>query len=120
MLNAGPAGDFGTIGLKAAAIEASMSLGSKEGSRSMSKESLVEKHAIIVEDSHDKEHKKRVITKPVSNIINQEIYTQGYSNLRMLLKNDFVMSTDDKDFKLTHEQLIKVCRLFLNMIQVTR
>ena len=76
----------------------------------------MESSTIIIEDQ------KTVVTKPASKVITQDVYlaTGSVPNLRTLLKGDFHMDEKDKDFKLTHEQLIKVARMLLNMLQVTR
>lgn len=93
-----------------------MDIHSKSGEPlDVTKESF-EEQSIVVQDSATKKVEKRIVQKPVSQVINQEIYSTDYKTLRSLLKNDFVMTHDDKDFRLSHEQLIKVCRIFLNMI----
>ena len=48
------------------------------------------------------------------------IYTETegtyHYNLKDLIRSDFDMPAKDKDFKLSHEQLIKACKILLHKI----
>lgn len=48
------------------------------------------------------------------------IYNYGddtyHYNLKDLIRSDFEMAAKDKDFKLSHEQLIKACKILLHKV----
>ena len=48
--------------------------------------------------------------------IYKEVDDKFYYNLKDLIKSDFDMPAKDKDFKLSHEQLIKACKILLHKI----
>lgn len=48
--------------------------------------------------------------------IHSDVDDVFYYNLKDLIKSDFDMPAKDKDFKLSHEQLIKACKILLHKI----
>ena len=41
------------------------------------------------------------------------------TSLKELIKSDFEMSANDKDFKLSFEQLVKACKIMLYKINIS-